>query len=328
MEKISVIIPVYNTEPYLEKCLDSIVYQTYSDLDVLLINDCSSDGSGEICKKYQEKYSYFRYFEFVENRGVSFARNFGIENAIGSLIGFVDSDDWIEKDMYSILYDLMKTYDSSLASVNYNFAYEKNNIVQKNNGINENVFLDNIIKSLIFYITRNDVILWNKLFKRNLFDGITFPIGKVYEDTSTIYRLIEKAGQAVASREHLYNYLQRSNSITRKKTMSVQAFEHIYVIIERYEYLTARYNCEELEKECRKQIFSVFLSIVDEINHIHLKNLKSINDEYHAAYNAVFNKYSFDDCGLSDLIFNLVSALSKGLQKYKIARDFQMARYI
>lgn len=329
MEKISVIIPIYNTGLYLKKCLDSVLRQTFSNLDVLLINDGSSDNSSEICKVYQSEYANVRYFEFNENRGVSYARNFGIENAIGTLIGFVDSDDWIEDDMYSTLYDLMTSYNTSFASANYNFVYESNSSIQKNKAINNNdIYIDNILNALYFYISRNDVILWNKLYKRELFNNISFPVGEVYEDTRSIHLLIEKAGSAAVSNKYIYNYFQRPQSITRKNVMTIQAIDHIYVIIERYKYLAAKYNCEELEKLCRRQIFTVFLSIVDEINHIKLKELDSIYKEYITAHKAVFEEYSFDNCGLDNRVFILVEALSKGINYYKIKKDYIMSRYV
>ena len=99
---ISVIVPVYNVEPYLRKCLDSIVNQTYRDFEILIIDDGSTDGSGRICDEYAEKDSRIKVFH-TENRGLSCARNLGLAEAKGEWIGFVDSDDWIEPDMYEVL---------------------------------------------------------------------------------------------------------------------------------------------------------------------------------------------------------------------------------
>lgn len=119
MEMISVIVPIYNSEAFLEKCLNSILNQTYPNIEIILVNDCSTDSSGLICKRYQAQNNNIRYYEMKENRGVSHSRNFGIENAKGSLIGFVDSDDWIESDMYSSLYEVLTEHNVPLVSANF-----------------------------------------------------------------------------------------------------------------------------------------------------------------------------------------------------------------
>ena len=99
---ISVIVPVYNVEPYLRKCLDSIIGQTYKDLEIIIIDDGSTDCSGKICDEYEERDGRLKVFH-TENKGLSAARNLGLDNATGDWIGFVDSDDWIEPDMYEVL---------------------------------------------------------------------------------------------------------------------------------------------------------------------------------------------------------------------------------
>jgi len=104
---ISVIVPVYNVAPYLEQCLNSVVNQTYPNLEIIVVNDGSNDSSGEICQNFALKYDNIKYFGLETNMGLSYARNYGIDKSSGSLIGFVDSDDWIEEAMYSTLYKTM-----------------------------------------------------------------------------------------------------------------------------------------------------------------------------------------------------------------------------
>lgn len=113
MPKVSVIIPVYNIEKYLQECLDSVVNQTLKDIQIILIDDGSTDRSGEICQNYAEKYSFIEYY-YKENGGSASARNLGLEYANGEYIGFIDSDDWVEKDMYQKLYDTAKNEDADI----------------------------------------------------------------------------------------------------------------------------------------------------------------------------------------------------------------------
>lgn len=107
-ERISVVVPVYKTQRYLRKCLDSILNQTYPNIEIVVVNDCSPDDSAEICREYAEKYDQVKYIELEHNVGLSSARNAGIEVATGDYLGFVDSDDWVEPEAYELLYRLMK----------------------------------------------------------------------------------------------------------------------------------------------------------------------------------------------------------------------------
>lgn len=144
MIKVSVIIPVHNSKKYLVKCLDSICNQTLSDIEIICINDCSSDNSFTILKKYANKDSRFKLIDFSENKGVSYARNTGIKHAMGEYIGFVDSDDWVEKDFFELLYTAAVKENSDCAKgniYNYNLKtglielskfYDKNNDIKNN----------------------------------------------------------------------------------------------------------------------------------------------------------------------------------------------------
>jgi len=119
MEKISVIIPIYNVSPYLTRCIQSVILQTYTNIEILLVNDASTDDSDEICRDFLTKYKNIHYFATTENMGVAHARNVGLENATGSLVSFVDADDWIDESMYAVLHGMLENYDAFMATCNY-----------------------------------------------------------------------------------------------------------------------------------------------------------------------------------------------------------------
>lgn len=205
---ISIIVPVYNVEPYLRKCLDSIINQTYRDLEILIIDDGSTDGSGAICDEYKvdERVKVFH----TDNRGLSAARNLGLDNAVGDWIGFVDSDDWIEPDMYS---SLIKRAEETGADVvecgcYTDFATTSN----KHPSLQRTVSDKEAVEALIRDEIRTQV--WNKIWKRHLFAEIRFPEGRSFEDVATTYKLIRGATVTGVPEAH-YHWIQRESSISQ-----------------------------------------------------------------------------------------------------------------
>ena len=191
---ISVIVPVYKVEPYLHQCIDSILGQTYRDLEVLLIDDGSPDKCGEICDEYGRQDKRVRVFH-TENRGLSAARNLGLNEATGEYIGFVDSDDWIVPDMYEVLLKRLEENraDISVCGVSYEAIDSRR----------EFAFIEAIytrtesLECLIDGEINNGV--WNKLYCRELFKGICFPEGKSSEDISVTQRVICAADKLVTT---------------------------------------------------------------------------------------------------------------------------------
>lgn len=169
MELISIIVPVYNTENYLTKCLDSIINQTYKNLEIILIDDGSTDNSGKICDKYAKRDKRIVVIHKT-NGGVSSARNLGLKIANGSYIGFVDADDWIADDMYEILYVNLKKFNADISVCKFKNIYTRNNIIY-NNGDNAKTILLNAVKSMEFLLNSKEnymCCLWNKLYKKEL----------------------------------------------------------------------------------------------------------------------------------------------------------------
>lgn len=210
---ISVIVPVYNVEKYLERCVKSIAAQTYKDLEILLIDDGSTDKSGKMCDDFQQTDSRIKAFH-KQNGGLSDARNYGIEHSAGEFISFVDSDDYIDEKMLETLHRLITENDADLAVCSAMDVFEGKEVTQVKE-IKE--FNLNKVESYK-YMLRGDGIpsACNKLYKRQTVGNVRFPVGKLYEDgffTPQILKMVEKT--AVTSKP-MYYYFRRADSITTK----------------------------------------------------------------------------------------------------------------
>lgn len=213
---ISVIIPIYNVECYLKTCIDSIVNQTYSNLEIILVDDGSPDKCPEICDEYAKKDNRVKVIH-QENGGLAHARNVGIANSNGEYLTFVDSDDYVSNDYVGSLYKglIESNADISIASL---MVFKESN-----------PFSATLERAPFVEVTKNDcfkeyasikaeksmpfITAWNKLYKKELFDGIKYPKGKLYEDAFTTYKLIEKARKIVYSTTKLYYYRLNPQSI-------------------------------------------------------------------------------------------------------------------
>lgn len=216
MELVSVIVPIYNVEKYLEKCIESILNQTYKNLEIILVNDGSTDNSYDICLKYKEKDSRVIIVN-KSNGGLSSARNKGIECATGEYYLFVDSDDYISEYMIEKLLYSIHQYNADIVCCNYDFCDEKSNFIKKHTiDIFENqIYNSKQANERLLYNKFYRCFAWNKMYNKKLFYGIRYPIGQLYEDIYTTFSLINKAKKIVFIPESLYCYRVRRNSITR-----------------------------------------------------------------------------------------------------------------
>lgn len=212
---ISVIVPVYNVEPYLRKCLDSIVNQTYRDLEILVIDDGSTDGSGKICDEYAEKDGRIRVFH-TENRGLSCARNLGLDNANGEWIGFVDSDDWIEPDMYECL--LSRAVETRADVVECGVLQEYPERTEERKQEESLVPGIEAVSKLIHGGLGNAV--WRKLWRIKCFEHIRFPERRVFEDVATTYRVFAETSWVANIEESKYHHVHRNDSLSKRINMS------------------------------------------------------------------------------------------------------------
>lgn len=213
---ISVIVPVYNVEPYLRTCLDSILRQDYKNLEIILVDDGSEDNSGKICDAYADKDNRIQVIH-QKNGGLSCARNTGISAAHGRYLAFIDSDDYVCDDFISFLYQLLIEHHAQISScgaVNIQPS-GKRIIVDKDLSVHvmkSHEAVERMCYNDGFYVTT-----WDKLYDAELFSGVEFPQGKAFEDTGTTYKLVFKADTIVSCCEPKYYYITRANSITTSK---------------------------------------------------------------------------------------------------------------
>ena len=217
---ISLIVPIYNVENYLWSCLDSIAKQTYSNIEVLLVNDGSPDGSGVICQEFVARDSRFRYIE-KENGGLSDARNVGIARAQGEFLSFVDSDDWIEQTYVEDMYRAALFNDAEVVVSNYKKFDVKDNCywIHVFDDYYETHYSGEELIQQLPALERKDFSFttsWGILFAHRLFDAISFPKGKTIEDTRTNYRLFAESRRLTYIHKALYNYRVGVDSISSR----------------------------------------------------------------------------------------------------------------
>lgn len=212
-ELISIIVPIYNTEKYLEKCIESVLDQSYKNIELIIINDGSTDSSGIICDHYAMKDRRVQVLH-IDNVGVAGARNKGMDYAAGEYFCFLDSDDYIAPQMLERLQLLLKTYNADIAMSGYqSVSDDKPQTTTENKKVE---LLSNLqaLNKLFEKPTQQAVVVWNKLYIRSLFDGIRFPEGKYFEDVYVTYRLYHKARKIVLTNEKLYFQVKRVTSVT------------------------------------------------------------------------------------------------------------------
>lgn len=214
---ISVVIPVYNVEKYLRQCLESVVNQSYKKLEILVIDDGSTDKSGIICDEYAERDKRIHVYH-TDNHGLSFARNFALERATGVYIAFLDSDDWLEADAYSIL--LKEALRTGADIVHFGFYQEFVNSTRESYGT-KNWFVvegDDVLKALLLEKKVSDDV-WDKFYKASLFKTIRYPEGRIFEDKATTYQLIKESTKLVYLPDCLIHYRNRNNSLSNVHSM-------------------------------------------------------------------------------------------------------------
>lgn len=215
--KVSIVIPVYNVEKYLRQCLDSVINQTLKDIEIICINDESTDGSLEILQEYEKKDSRIKIIN-KKNEGLSAARNQGLELAKGEYVSFIDSDDWINKTFCEALYTAAKKYDIDIACggiVRVNGKRQRNKLVYTKEEFTKDVDKKNELTKTPVYS-----YVWNKIYKREslLKSGITFPVGRVFEDLTWSIKAIYYLNGVVTTPSALYYYRKTPTSIMSAKS--------------------------------------------------------------------------------------------------------------
>ena len=241
MVKVSVIVPVYNVEKYLEKCLLSLANQTLKDIEVIIVNDGSPDNSQDIIDKYVKKYNNFYGYK-KPNGGLSSARNYGIKYAKGEYIAFLDSDDYVTSDMYEKMYEkaISNNFDMVVCDVTYVYD-NKDSWIASSNIKNDTT---DIKKTMINIYPA----AWNKIFKKDLFKhDVYFKEGVWFEDVEFIYRLLPYVKNIGVVHEPFNQYVQREGSITN--TVNKKIYHYVYNMDGIIDFFKERKLYDEYQKE-------------------------------------------------------------------------------
>lgn len=210
---ISVIVPVYKVEMLLPRCIDSILNQTYRNLEIILVDDGSPDDCGKICNIYAQKDSRIRVFH-QKNRGLGAARNIGLENAKGMYIGFVDSDDWIAPDMYEILLNNIVKENADVAVCGRYMEWDSSEKIPMFHYPQTQVMSAHEALRRFLLSEGLDAAAWDKLYTKKIFGNIRYPISYISEDIPVTSQLLAAANKVVHCGKPLYYYFQRSGSLS------------------------------------------------------------------------------------------------------------------
>lgn len=250
-QKISVIVPVYKVEPFLDRCVQSIVNQSYSNLEIILVDDGSPDKCPTMCDAWAKKDSRIKVIH-KENGGLSDARNVGMSIATGELVGFVDSDDWIAPNMYQHLYDLMVKDNSDIVACGIKMIWEDktpSRILTKSGCCVLNK--EEAMRAIIEESWLKQPV-WNKLYKMALIRDIHFPVGKYHEDVFWSYQAIARAERVSVSDHVGYFYVQRSGSIMGEG-YSLKRLDAVEAKYQMLEFI--RRNYPTLVSVCETELF-------------------------------------------------------------------------
>lgn len=237
MPIISIVIPVYNSFQYIDRCLDSVINQDFEQIEVCLVDDGSTDGSGEICDKYAKKYSNISVYH-KKNEGASLARRYGLEKARGEYVTFVDSDDWISSDYVSRLYSLIETYNVSVGAC----AVQRVRIgvkpeIKEIDYQSILISFDSLIPRFFKYEFWG---FWGKIYLKSCLEDLIFPVATLSEDYYVMAQLFNKERQMAYTEEPLYYYEYHENSLSHQK-LSKRAFEEFANVKAVYDY-----TCENM----------------------------------------------------------------------------------
>ncbi len=249
---ICIIVPIYNVEKYIHKCINSIIHQTYKHLEIILVDDGSKDNCGAICDEYAEIDSRIKVLH-KENGGLSDARNFAIDIVTGDYITFIDSDDFVEADYVEYLYKLIQKYSADISICNINKTCEEQYKGENITSDIQHVYTEQEAIEQMLYQKLFDVSACAKLYKAELFKTIRYPKGKYYEDLATTYLVFDKCNKIVYGSLQKYNYMIRENSITTSQ-FSIKRMELIDIAEEMLNFISNKYP------DIKKSAISKFIS--------------------------------------------------------------------
>jgi len=309
-DKISIIVPVYNTEEYLEKCINSLINQTYQNIEILLIDDGSTDHSLEICSSFEAKDKRIRVFS-KENAGQGVARNFGLENATGDFIGFTDSDDWVVPDMFGFLHEQLIYHEVEMAICG---MYMDNSIIQRIDHTNQFKVMDNygLMKEFLRFDSPLRVNIYNKLYKKELWSDIRFPKVRAREDAFVTFELLGRTKTAVVLTDEKYIQHIRKGS-TEKASFNHNKLADIEASQKQKKYIEANYDDTLYGYACF-QMAGTYLGLLEDIIKCHQVFRNTI------LINKLYQEYILE-------IKNLTNYITLEPERYRYLKSYTKSRF-
>lgn len=309
---VSIIIPVYNVENYIDACVKSVLRQTHEDIEVLLVDDGSSDQSGEKCDKWATQDSRIKVFH-QENQGLSGARNTGIEECIGDWITFVDSDDIVNSRYVEAMLQMACSNQIKIVQCGYcHFSNEKmdfdnseidrdkTDVTQTKNSV--------ALSSQDFMLSQDYCTMaWAKLYARELFEHERFPIGKLHEDNAIVYKLIYNAKRIAYTNEILYGYRVRQDSIVGERGYNLRHLDKKEFLKERVEFFAEREE-KELTNLARKEYAFELLEAYGKVK------------KYHSTEKSILQELKKEYCSVADEVISTVRFSKKTATMMKMAK--------
>ena len=293
---ISIIIPCFNAEKTLENCLQSVVQQSYANLEIIIIDDGSTDETSLIYNKFQSNDERILVLK-QQNSGVSKARNTGVKAATGDYICFVDSDDWAELNYCSELYSLLVGENADISIVEASYEDENGNVLCSKPISDEKIFDGN--RALVLLLEDREIQShpWGKLFKADLLKNVHFPENlKCFEDYSTLFKIFNKAVKVVKSNEKLYHYIQREDSLSHNLSPET-AYQFFLAIMEVFEFWRNSAKVGDRNKIVKNIVRKLLMVLKRITRNTKEDEMKSEKEEIRRAFNS-FLKYSAPDIGL------------------------------
>lgn len=239
MDLVSIIVPVYNVERYLRRCLDSIVAQTYKNIEVILVDDESPDKCGQICDEYAAEHPCIKVIH-QKNMGLSGARNSGARNATGDYVTFVDSDDFITSDYVEYLLNLIKRYDSDVSVARFVYQYDNKPIKERKTSSHSECLTPTQALKRMNYNQGLFVMAWAKMYKRELVLRYPYPVGRIYEDVATTYKIIGDSQRVAYGSTPVYYWVQRVESIMHA-AFNEKQYDAILSVSEQLNYIQEKF---------------------------------------------------------------------------------------
>ena len=275
-ELISVIVPVYKVEKYLYKCIDSIINQTYKNIEIILVDDGSPDNCGKICDEYAKKDERVKVIH-KENGGLSDARNAGLNISKGKYIAFVDSDDYVSEQMLEVMHDKILEDGTDMIISSYHNVNENGDLLNEPIDIKEGVFTEKeILKQISWKQCGYYVVVWDKLYRKEIFDNIRFPVAKLHEDEFVLHKILQKCNKISCISMPLYYYVKHKESIMHNE-YSIKRLDAIEAHIERIKYLLNLDISEAIEYSV-ETVLSVFLNGYMKLNLNYVDNKQRLTD--------------------------------------------------